>query len=340
MDKNTKTPSHLDSLMHVVKSQQFSREMLEELFLIADYMPIVEAMRGCKRLQDKIIAVFFYEESTRTRLSFQAAIKLLGGQILSTSNAKFSSVAKGENLVDTVRTLNNYCDAIIMRHKVEGSAEIAARICDEDSSAIHGYKHFINAGDGPGQHVTQALLDCYSIRKELGRIDGIKIAMVGDLLHGRTVRSLSYMLTKFKDVQIFFVSPDELKMKDDVIQYLTEQQVPFISCACLEDVISNVDVLYMTRIQQERFTDPDLYELMKDSYVLDSRLMKLFSPKGIVLHPLPRVDEIKEEVDIDPRAAYFRQEKNGLFIRMALLLAVFDKHRGLLSAIRNGKNNH
>lgn len=339
MDKNIKTPSFLDGLHHVVKSQQFSRDMLEELFLIADQMPLVHALRGCKRLADKIIAVFFYEESTRTRLSFQAAAKLLGAQILSTSNAKYSSVIKGENLEDTIRTLNTYADAIIMRHNEEGNAERAARVCDEDSSVIHGHKHFINAGDGSGQHVTQALLDCYSIRKELGRIDGIKIAMVGDLLHGRTVRSLSYMLSKFNDIQIFFVSPDELKMKDDVIQHLVDHQISFSLHKSLEDVISEVDVLYMTRIQKERFSDPNLYEKMKGCYILDSQLMSKFHPQGIVLHPLPRVDEIKPEVDSDPRAAYFRQELNGLYIRMALLLVVFDKHRGLLHTIRNG-NGH
>jgi aspartate carbamoyltransferase catalytic subunit len=239
----------------------------------------------------------------------------LGGHVISTENAaEFSSVAKGETLEDTIRILNGYADVIVIRHKEVGSAKRAAAV-----SRVP----IINAGDGAGQHPTQALLDLYTIRKEIGSIDGLRIAMVGDLAQGRTVRSLAYLLSKFRGVTMYFVAPPLLKMKEDILEHLRERNVTFVEETELDKVLPEVDVVYQTRVQKERFGDRIAdYEMCRGVYIINQDTLRLMKPKSIIMHPLPRLDEITMEVDEDPRAAYFRQAQNGLYVRMALLTQV------------------
>lgn len=299
-------------LHHVVAAQDFNRGMLEELFDTARRMETVVERGGSKLLDGQIMASLFYEESTRTRFSFETAMLRLGGDVISTENARqFSSVSKGETLEDTIRIINGYCDVIVMRHYESGAARRAA-----DVSRVP----IINAGDGTGQHPTQALLDLYTIEKELGHIDDLTIAVVGDLANGRTVRSLCYLLAKYRNVRIYMVAPEVVRMREDIKEYLCRHDVPFSEETDLRDIAPNVDVLYQTRIQKERFGDrTEDYLKAKGVYVVDRELIRTMRPESIVMHPLPRVDEITTEVDSDPRAAYFRQAQNGLFIRMALL---------------------
>ena len=297
-------------LRHVVESQQFSRALLEELFVRSEEMKR-EPHHFIGRLAGQVMAALFYEPSTRTRLSFEAAMLRLGGTTMGTDNAReFSSAAKGETLEDTIRIVSGYADVIVVRHKEEGAAKRAAAV-----SAVP----IINAGDGPGQHPTQALLDLYTIRDELSKIDGVRVAMVGDLANGRTVRSLTYLLSKFKDIKLWFVAPPQVAMGDDLKAHLDEHHVPWVETEDLNAVLPEVDVVYMTRIQKERFTDPEAYNAVKGVYRMDMASMTLMRKYAILMHPLPRVDEIAPEVDEDPRAAYFRQARNGLHIRMALL---------------------
>ncbi len=297
-------------LRHIVESQQFSRALLEELFTRADEMKSrPHVFSG--RLNGRLMAALFYEPSTRTRLSFEAAMLRLGGSTFGTDNAReFSSAAKGETLEDTIRIVSGYADVIVLRHYEEGAAKRAA-----SASTVP----VINAGDGKGQHPTQALLDLYTIRDEIGHIDGIRIAMVGDLANGRTVRSLTYLLSKFRDIDVTFVAPPQVAMRDDIKAHLDEHHVPWTETGDLDSILPQVDVVYQTRIQKERFTDEAAYQAVKGVYRIDNRALALMPKNAIVMHPLPRVDEIAPEVDDDPRAAYFRQARNGLFIRMALL---------------------
>jgi len=272
---------------------------------------------GIAEFHNRIMATLFYEPSTRTRFSFETAMHRLGGHVVTTENAaEFSSVSKGETLEDTIRILNGYADVIVMRHYEVGSAKRASRV-----SRVP----IINAGDGAGQHPTQALLDLYTIQKEIGEVDGLRIAMVGDLANGRTVRSLAYLLTKFQHMKIHFVAPPLLKMKDDILAYLRKRGVEYLEESRLDKVLPEVDVVYQTRIQKERFADPAEYERLKDSYVLTREMVETINPRLTVMHPLPRVHEIATDVDSLPGAAYFRQMHNGVFIRMALLAAVLGK---------------
>ncbi|HEX6547198.1 MAG TPA: aspartate carbamoyltransferase [Candidatus Dormibacteraeota bacterium] len=297
-------------LRHVVESQQFSRELLEEVFERADQIA-AEPHRAAGRLQGRVMAALFYEPSTRTRLSFESAMLRLGGRTMGTDNAReFSSAAKGETLEDTIRIISGYSDVIVLRHNEEGAARRAAAVSEVP---------IINAGDGKGQHPTQALLDVYTIRAELGRLDGVRVAMVGDLANGRTVRSLAYLLSKYRDVNVFFVAPPQVGMREDIKAHLDEHQVRWFEEASLEAVLPQVDVVYQTRIQKERFERPEDYEAVRGVYRIGLREMELLPRAAIVMHPLPRVDEIDPAVDADPRAAYFRQAKNGVQIRMALL---------------------
>jgi aspartate carbamoyltransferase catalytic subunit len=297
-------------LRHVIESQQFSRTLLEELFTRSEEIKR-EPHRFMGRLAGQVMAALFYEPSTRTRLSFEAAMLRLGGTTMGTDNAReFSSAAKGETLEDTIRIVSGYADVIVVRHNEEGAAKRAAAV-----STVP----IINAGDGPGQHPTQALLDLYTIRDELSRIDGVRVAMVGDLANGRTVRSLTYLLSKFKDIKLWFVAPPQVRMRDDLKTHLDEHHIPWVETEDLESVLPEVDVVYQTRIQKERFTDPDVYNAVKGIYRIDKSSLALMRKYAILMHPLPRVDEISPEVDDDPRAAYFRQARNGLHIRMALL---------------------
>jgi aspartate carbamoyltransferase catalytic subunit len=297
-------------MRHVIESQQFSRTILEDLFARSEEMKR-EPHHFMGRLAGQVMAALFYEPSTRTRLSFEAAMLRLGGEAMGTDNAReFSSAAKGETLEDTIRIVSGYADVIVLRHNEEGAARRAAAV-----SSVP----VINAGDGPGQHPTQALLDLYTIRDELSRIDGVRVAMVGDLANGRTVRSLAYLLSKFKDIKLWFVAPPQVAMRDDLKSHLDEHHVPWVETLDLESVLPEVDVVYMTRIQKERFSDPETYNAVKGVYRIDKSSLALMRKYAILMHPLPRVDEIATEVDDDPRAAYFRQARNGLHIRMALL---------------------
>lgn len=274
-------------------------------------------------LRGKIVATLFYEPSTRTRLSFESAALQLGASVITTENAReFSSAAKGETLEDTMRVVGKYADAIVLRHFDTGAADRAAQ-----ASSVP----IINAGDGAGQHPTQALLDLFTIQREIGKIDGISIVFVGDLLYGRTVHSLTYLLTKFKVKKIYFVAPKEVAMRKDILTYLRKKQVDFEEREDVLGVLSKVDVVYQTRIQKERFGDrADVYEKVAGKYVLDRSWMRKMKKRSVVLHPLPRVGEIDPEVDSDLRAGYFRQVENGLYVRMVLLkmiLEISDKGR-------------
>jgi len=297
-------------LRHVVESQQFSRAWLEDLLSHAEAIKL-DPRQFADRLTGRVMAALFYEPSTRTRLSFEAAMLRLGGKTMGTDNAReFSSAAKGETLEDSIRIVSGYADVIVLRHNEEGAARRAAAVSNVP---------VINAGDGPGQHPTQALLDLYTIKDELGRVDGIEVAMVGDLANGRTVRSLTYLLSKFRDIRIWFVAPPQVAMRDDLKAHLDEKGISWSETEDLDSVLPRVDVVYQTRIQKERFTDEAAYLALKGVYRIDQRALGLMRKDAIVMHPLPRVDEIAPEVDSDRRAAYFRQARNGLHIRMALL---------------------
>ncbi|XP_076937795.1 aspartate carbamoyltransferase 1, chloroplastic-like [Bidens hawaiensis] len=303
----------LFQLDDVIEAQQFDREILSAIFEVAREMETIEKKsRGNQILKGYLMATLFYEPSTRTRLSFESAMKRLGGEVLTTENAReFSSAAKGETLEDTIRTVEGYSDILVMRHFESGAARRAALTANIP---------VINAGDGPGQHPTQALLDVYTIEREIGKLDGIKVGLVGDLANGRTVRSLAYLLAKYNDVKIYFVSPEVVKMKDDIKEYLTSKGIKWEESADLMEVASKCDVVYQTRIQRERFGERvDLYDEARGKYIVNSDVLSVMQKHAVVMHPLPRLDEITVEVDEDPRAAYFRQAKNGLFIRMALL---------------------
>jgi aspartate carbamoyltransferase catalytic subunit len=300
-------------LYHVVEAQQFGRELLGEIFAVAQEMEQVVQHYGSNILSRRVMATLFYEPSTRTRLSFESAMRRLGGEVITTESAQeFSSVAKGETLEDTIRIVSGYADLIVLRHNESGASKRAAEVSPVP---------IVNAGDGPGQHPTQALLDLYTVNREVGRLDNIAIAMVGDLANGRTVRSLCYLLAKYKDIKVHFVAPPVVRMGDDIKAYLKRHKIWFEENDDLHQVASQVDVIYQTRIQRERFGDrTGDYEQARGRYIIDQSVLDRMRPHAIIMHPLPRVDEIKrEEVDGDPRAAYFRQAHNGLYVRMALL---------------------
>ena len=260
----------------------------------------------------QVMTAMFFEPSTRTRLSFEAAMHRLGGDVITIADPKTSSAVKGESMGDAVRVIEGYADVIVMRHPRKGSAQEAA-----DAVSIP----VINGGDGAGQHPTQALLDTYTIQKEQGALDGLTVALAGDLKNGRTVHSLAYVLARF-DTELVFVSPPQLRMPARITDGLREMGVTVIETEGLADAVQESDVLYMTRIQKERFEDPEEYERLKGAYVLDSAMLELARPTITIMHPLPRVNEIKPEVDAHPGAAYFRQAHNGVPIRMALLALV------------------
>ncbi|MCB9161078.1 MAG: aspartate carbamoyltransferase [Caldilineaceae bacterium] len=300
----------------IVSVSQFDREKLDYIFKVAHEMRVmVERFGSADLLQGKILANLFYEPSTRTSSSFMAAMLRLGGQVIPINNVQYSSVTKGESLPDTVRTLESYSDIIVIRHPEVGAAATAAH---------YASKPVINAGDGVGEHPTQALLDQFTIIEELGRVDGLKVAMVGDLKYGRTVHSLTKLLVNY-DVEFSFVSPEILQMPEDVLDVVRTGGHTVQLTDDVRNVIGEVDVLYVTRVQKERFTDLAQYDRVRDHYVIDEELMTQAKERMIVMHPLPRVNEISYAIDNDPRAAYFRQMRNGMYIRMALLAAVLGK---------------
>jgi aspartate carbamoyltransferase catalytic subunit len=297
---------------HVLSVKQFDHDDLERLFEVTERM-IRESVSGtCK---GKIMTALFYEPSSRTFASFIAAMERLGGSVIPIQNVSYSSVAKGETLEDTVRTFERYSDVIVMRHPEIGSARKAAHVLS---------KPLINAGDGAGEHPTQALLDLFTIREELGELDGLTVTLLGDLKYGRTVHSLAKVLAHF-NVDLNYVSPDTLRMPEEVVNELAGEGIGQNETVNLGEVLSETDVLYVTRIQKERFEDLDEYEEVKDAYVITPEVMKHAKERMIVMHPLPRVGEISARFDHDPRAAYFRQMEYGMYVRMALLALVLGK---------------
>jgi aspartate carbamoyltransferase len=300
----------------IISVRQFDREALEYIFAVAHEMhDMVDHIGTFDLLKGKILANLFYEPSTRTSSSFTAAMERLGGSVIPINEVKYSSVSKGESLADTVRTLECYADVIVLRHPEVGSAAIAA-------NAAH--KPVINAGDGIGEHPTQALLDAFTIREELGRIDGLTVTLLGDLKHGRTVHSLARLLSRYK-VSLNYVSPEILRMPPELIDELQQKGIEQAEFSTLDECLPATDVLYVTRVQKERFADEATYESVKGAYVIDPQVMKAGKERMIVMHPLPRVGEISPDFDNDPRAAYFRQMEYGLYVRMALLAMVLGK---------------
>jgi len=301
-------------LQHVIESQQFSVPDLLELFGRTRQMERIEQRGGTRDYENRIMATLFYKPSTRTRFSFEAAMYRLGGRVLSTESAKaFSSVIEGEQLEDTIRIISNYCDMIVLRHNEEGGAKRAAAVSPVP---------VINAGDGAGgQHPTQALLDLYTIYNECNTLNGLSVALIGALDTGRTVRSLAYLLSKFERVKLYFLAPPELQIKQDIIDHLKEHDVWFQLSSDPEEVLPQVNVVYQTRIDRERLKRQDV---SLAQYNINPAMLRKMKSDAIIMHPLPRSVEIDEAVDHDPRAAYFRQTRNGLYVRMALLTMLFD----------------
>jgi aspartate carbamoyltransferase len=302
----------------IVSVKQFGRDDLEYVFGVAHEMRgMVERVGTFDLLKGKILANLFYEPSTRTSSSFTAAMERLGGSVIPINEVKYSSVSKGESLPDTIRTLECYADVIVLRHPETGSAAIAAK---------SARKPVINAGDGVGEHPTQALLDAFTIHEELGagEIDGMTVTMLGDLKYGRTVHSLARLLSMF-NVKINYVSPEILRMPKEVMDEVAGKGIPQAEYTSLTEVLPETDVLYVTRVQKERFEDPADYEKVKGAYVIEPEIMKAAKQNMIVMHPLPRVGEISVDFDDDPRAAYFRQMEYGLYVRMSLLAMVLGK---------------
>lgn len=300
----------------ILSVSQFSRDDLEYIFAVAKEMrAMVERVGTFDLLKGKILANLFYEPSTRTSSSFTSAMERLGGSVIPINEVRYSSVAKGESLPDTVRTLECYADVIVLRHPEVGASALAAQ---------YAHKPIINAGDGIGEHPTQALLDLFTIVEELGRVDGMVVTMLGDLKYGRTVHSLSRLLSQFV-VRLNYVSPDILRMPPELVKELEAKSVSQSEHASLDEVLPQTDVLYVTRVQKERFEDLAEYERVRGAYVITPETLRKAKDEMIVMHPLPRVGEISMEVDDDPRAAYFRQMEYGLYIRMALLAMVLGK---------------
>lgn len=308
----------------IVSVNQFGPEDLAYVFGVAHEMrEMVGRVGSFDLLKGKLLANLFYEPSTRTASSFMAAMQRLGGTIIPINEVRYSSVSKGETLVDTIRTLECYADCIVLRHHQMGAAEEAAAIAQ---------KPIINAGDGVGEHPTQALLDLFTIAIELERfspkrgleLDGLTVTLLGDLRYGRTVHSLARLLSQF-DVRLNFVSPDILRMPTHITDELTRRGVKFATSATLDGVLHDSDVVYVTRVQKERFEHEHEYFSVKDAYVITPDTMQQAKDRMILMHPFPRVGEIARTVDDDPRAAYFRQMENGMYVRMALLAMVLGK---------------
>lgn len=294
----------------VLRADQFTKDEIALIMATASrFETTLRASETSDILKHRVLCTLFYEPSTRTRLSFETAMLRLGGKVISVAEARSSSASKGESLHDTIKTVEGYADLIVLRHPQIGAAEEAARATE---------KPLLNAGDGAGQHPTQALLDLYTIRNEHGSIDGQTVLLAGDLKHGRTVHSLALLLSLY-DVRFIFASPPALRMPREIVDQLDSLSIPVEETDSLTEALHSADVLYMTRIQQERFSSPQEYDRLKGSYVLTSSLVQEAKPSLIIMHPLPRVDEIATEVDLLSGAAYFRQSANGVPVRMALL---------------------
>ena len=297
----------------LLEPMDFSLEELDGIFDLADRI-IADPQKYAHACDGNLLATLFYEPSTRTRFSFEAAMLRLGGQVIGFSEPNSSSVAKGESIADTIRTISCYADVAVMRHPKEGAPRVAANSTDMP---------VINAGDCGHQHPTQTLTDLLTIRRTLGTFENITVGCCGDLKFGRTVHSLIKALSRYKNVKFVLISPEELTIPDYVRkEVLIKNNIEFKEVRTMQEALGEVDVLYMTRVQRERFFNEDDYIRLKDTYILDKEKMELAKKDMIVLHPLPRVNEIATEVDSDPRAKYFEQAKNGMFVRMALIMSL------------------
>ncbi len=299
-------------MRHLMSPLDFSVEELEQLFELAERIS-KNPSRYKHACDGKVLATCFYEPSTRTRLSFESAMIHLGGEVLGFSDAANSSASKGESVSDTIRIISCYADICAMRHPKEGAPMVAA-----DKSGIP----VINAGDGGHQHPTQTLTDLLTIRSLKGHLDHLTIGLCGDLKFGRTVHSLINALVRYEGIRFVFISPEELRVPDYITEMLKDKNIPYEEVIRLEKVMPTLDLLYMTRVQKERFFNEEDYVRLKDFYILDAAKMELAGPDMLVLHPLPRVNEISVEVDDDPRAVYFKQAQYGVYIRMALILTL------------------
>jgi len=301
--------------MHLISPMDLSTDELDQIFNLAHQ--IISNPKEFENIcQGKILATLFFEPSTRTRFSFEAAMMKLGGKILGFSEPKSSSAAKGETLADTIRMVSIYSDIITMRHPKEGSAKVAS---------MYSSVPVINAGDGGHQHPTQTLTDLLTIKSLKGKLDGHKIGLCGDLKHGRTVQSLITAMSRYKDVEFILISPKELSIPEYIREgILIKNNIPFREVEKIEEVIEEIDILYMTRVQKERFFNEEQYLRLKDSYILDTEKMKPAKKDMIVMHPLPRLNEISIEVDSDPRAVYFKQAEYGMYVRMALIVKLLE----------------
>lgn len=300
--------------MNLVKPEDFSIEEIDELLSLSQ--KIIDNPKNYQKVcEGKILATLFFEPSTRTRLSFESAMKRLGGDVIGFSEANSTSVSKGESLKDTIKTVSCYADIIAMRHPKEGSA---------GEACLHTEVPFINAGDGKNQHPSQTLTDLLTIKSLKKSLNNHTVGLCGDLENGRTVHSLVKALSRYSGIKFVFISPNELKMPSYIKEELSKNNNSFIETSSLDDVIADLDILYMTRIQKERFDDVKEYERLKDFYVLDKEKLNKAKSDMIVMHPLPRVNEISEDVDNDERAVYFKQAKYGMFVRMALIMKLLE----------------
>ena len=302
------------TMRHVMSPLDFTTDELEQLFdLAADIEK--NPQKYAHKCDGKKLATCFYEPSTRTRLSFESAMINLGGQVIGFSDAGSSSASKGESVSDTIRVISCFADICAMRHPKEGAPMVAA---------AHSRIPVINAGDGGHQHPTQTLTDLLTIRSLKGRLDHFTIGLCGDLKFGRTVHSLIRALVRYEDIHFVFISPEELRVPDYITDMLKEMGISYEENTSLEDTIADLDLLYMTRVQKERFFNEEDYVRLKDFYILNKQKMELAKPDMLVLHPLPRVNEISVEVDDDPRAVYFKQVQYGVYVRMALILRLLE----------------
>ncbi len=301
-------------MRHLMSPLDFTTKELDALFNLANDIEH-NPSKYAHACEGKILATCFYEPSTRTRLSFESAMTRLGGRVIGFSDANSSSAAKGESVSDTIRVISCYADICAMRHPKEGAPMVAA-----ERSGIP----VINAGDGGHQHPTQTLTDLLTIRSLKGRLDNFTIGLCGDLKFGRTVHSLIHALSRYENIKFIFISPEELRVPDYIIEMLKEKEIPFEEVIRLEEVMPELDLLYMTRVQKERFFNEEDYIRLKDFYVLNTEKMALAKDDMLVLHPLPRVNEISVELDDDPRAAYFKQAQYGVYVRMALILTLLE----------------
>ena len=304
---------------HIIDVNQFDKNFVLELLKFTNKIKS-NPKKYKNTLKDKIVAMIFYEASTRTRFSFESAVYRLGGNIITTENAReFSSASKGETIEDSIKVIATFVDFIILRHFEDDSSERACAISKVP---------LINAGAGKNQHPTQALLDVYTIYDKFGKLENLKITIVGDLLRGRTVNSLIFLLSKFKHNEFYFVSPKNSKLKKEVLKYLKKNNIKYTETENLQKILSKTDVLYMTRIQKERFENIKEYKKAENKFILDQKGANTMPKNAIIMHPLPRVEEISKEVDDNKRAVYFEQVENGLYVRMALLKLLNDYNYG------------